>query len=259
MFADFCDAHDIPYTLSFGTLLGAVRHNGFIPWDDDVDVNMDVVAFRKFVRCFKRNPIPGLHLSWIDTDPEYPLYFAKLRRNGTFMPEEGTEEFDQHNGVWIDIFVYHGVPKNRYLFALQKKLYFFFATASLIRVYEQTDRQNHSEFTYNRKYRWLAGLSRRSLSRLKKLLFFLYTHLGSRRSEYICYNDWRLTPKEKLPRSYEYPTIKHVFRDREFTIPREYDASLTKEFGDYMVPKQYPMHTDLSRVDLGTPARHDPQ
>ena len=256
-FADFCDANRIPYGLSGGTLLGAIRHNGFIPWDDDVDVHMEIHAFRKFLRCYRRHPIPGLHLSWIDSDGEYPHYFAKLRRNGTFMPEELNGDFDQHNGVWIDIFVYHGVPNNRFLFALQQKLYFIFATAARMHANTRLDRVDHVEFDYSRQYRLLAGMSRKSLQRVRRLFFFLYGHIGSRRSEYICYNDWHLEPKEKLPRSFELPLTKHVFRDREFSIPQNYDAALTKQYGNYMKPVMYPSHTKLTHVELDAHDRRD--
>jgi lipopolysaccharide cholinephosphotransferase len=246
-FADFCDAHRIAYGLSGGTLLGAIRHDGFIPWDDDCDVHMSAQDFKKFRRCIRRDPIPGMHFSWIDTDPDCPFYFAKLRKNGTYMPEDLTRTLDMHNGVWIDIFVYTGLPKSRPAAKLQQKLYFIFATTARLYTNNAID---CDDAQYNAKYRFLQGLSRKSMRRLRRLLFALYTSLGSSRSEYITYTDWATQPKKPLPRSFEMPTVKHVFGDREFSIPKNYDIALSTQYGDYMTPVEYPSHTDFSKVQL---------
>ena len=249
-FAEFCEANDIVYGLSGGTLLGAIRHNGFIPWDDDIDVHMEIHEFKKLIRRIRKHPIPGMHFSWIDTEPEYPFYFARVRKCGTYMPQEKYASLDMHNGVWIDIIVYCGVPKSAALLKLQQKLYLAFATMGRMFWYNQLDAQNEKPAEYNFKYRFMQNLSRKNKIRLRKLLFKMYTAIGSRRSEYISYNDWSLHPKEKLPRSFETPVIKHVFGDREFNIPQNYDASLTKQYGDYITPVEYPSHTDLSRVEV---------
>ena len=250
-FADFCEAHNIPYTLSGGTLLGAVRHNGFIPWDDDIDVHMSAETFKKFVRKIRKEPIYGMHFSWIDTDPEFPFYYAKLQKNGTFMPEEACRPFDTHNGVWIDIFIYTGLPKNSFLAKLQQRLYFFFATLARMYFNDQNDANNtEHEANYNAKYRFLQNLSRKKRVWLRKFLFRGYTALGSRKSELITYTDWSINPKKPLPRSFEEPACKHIFEGREFLVPQNYDISLRTQYGDYMTPKQYTLHTDLSKVQL---------
>ncbi len=249
-FAEFCDEHKITYGLSGGTLLGAIRHNGFIPWDDDIDVHMEIHEYKKFMRCIRKHPIPGMHFSWIDTEPEYPFYFGRVRKCGTYMPQEKYLSLDMHNGVWIDIFTYTGVPKSKRLLALQQKLYLVFATMGRMFWYNQLDAQNEAEVQYSRKYRFLQNLSPKNRIRLRKLLFTLYTAIGSRHSEYVTYNDWSLQPKEMLPRSFELPVCKHVFEDREFSIPQNYDAALKKQYGDYMTPVEYPLHTDLSHVEV---------
>ncbi len=256
-FADFCDANQITYGLSGGTLLGAIRHNGFIPWDDDVDVHMSAEAFKKFQRRIRKHPIPGLHFSWVDTDPEFPFYFAKLRKNGTYMPEESCTCFDMHNGVWIDIFIFTGLPKNKLLAKLQQRLYFFFATTARLLVNNQIDRNDtEHETNYNFKYRFLQRLSRKSIRRLRRFLFSAYTCLGSRNSEYITYTDWATKPKPPLPRSFETPTVKHIFEQREFSIPKNYDIALRTQYGDYMTPVEYPFHTDFSKIQLAG-GQHD--
>ncbi|MBQ7545747.1 MAG: LicD family protein [Clostridia bacterium] len=249
-FAEFCDTHNITYGLSGGTLLGAVRHNGFIPWDDDIDVHMEMHEFKRFVRIIRKHPIPGIHFSWITTDPEHPYWFARLRKCGTFMPQDKYASLDMHNGIWMDIIVYCGAPKSERLLKLQQKLYFVFVTATRMSLFKHIDARNEESFQYNAKYRFIQNLSNKNRIRLAKLFFALYSALGSRHSEYITYTDWVQHPKEKLPRSFELPVCKHVFEDREFSIPVNYDASLTKQYGDYMTPVEFPCHADLSHVEV---------
>ena len=248
-FADFCDAHKIPYGLSGGTLLGAIRHGGFIPWDDDIDVHMEIHAFRKFVRLYRRHPIPGLHLSWIDTDPEHPFFFAKLRKNGTFMPEESLRRFDMHNGVWIDIFGYTGIPKGRLRAKLQSKALQYFKLSGQLYFFRHDPDIEHP-LKQTRIYRFVSGLSYKSIRRIRKALFGAFVLLGSRRSERLIYTDW-ITPEQlNRLRSDELPLCRHPFGEREFSIPQNYDSALTKQYGDYMTPAKFPSHTNLSVIQL---------
>lgn len=100
-----CRQNDIPYYLSFGTLLGAVRHGGFIPWDDDADVVMLWEDYRRFCEIAERE-LDGTRffLRTPQTDENCNLSFATLRRNGTLKTKVSREKTDTNNGICIDIF-----------------------------------------------------------------------------------------------------------------------------------------------------------
>ncbi|MBQ9551441.1 MAG: LicD family protein [Clostridia bacterium] len=248
-FADFCDKYQITYGLAWGTLLGAVRHNGFVPWDDDIDIHMEVHEFKKLLRCLRKHPIHGLHLSWMDSEPDNPFFIAKLRKNGTFMPEpfSGLKNIDIHNGIWIDIFCYTGIPKSKKLAALQKKLLFYYRSVSHI-IFFKYDPDIDHPLTKTKAYSLGMKMSNKNIFRIRKLLFWLYTNMGSRHSEEVLYNS--IDFMRSAPRKYELPLCRHTFGDREFSIPQNYDEALTDMYGDYMTPKQFPSHADYANVQL---------
>lgn len=107
-FAKFCDEHNLMYYLDAGTLIGAVRHKGFIPWDDDIDVNMPQKDYDKFIELMRNN---NGHLTnnFIVEFPETTIYpYIKISDNRTILIE-----FPQKNpmevGVYIDVFPKYGI------------------------------------------------------------------------------------------------------------------------------------------------------
>ena len=106
-----CRKNNIRYSLDGGTLLGAIRHDGFIPWDDDADVVMLRTEYNKFyTACKQELDTERFFLQEYRTDNKYRWGYSKLRRNGTVFLREGQEHVKCNQSVFIDIFIYDNVP-----------------------------------------------------------------------------------------------------------------------------------------------------
>lgn len=105
-FARFCDKHDIKWFLESGSALGAVRHSGFIPWDDDIDVGMMRDQYEKFIAAAKTGYPIGYSIQTFSDTPGCPVLFSKISKDGTRFVNQETIEADFNQGIFIDIFPY---------------------------------------------------------------------------------------------------------------------------------------------------------
>lgn len=112
-FDEFCKENEITYFLMGGSALGAVRHAGFIPWDDDFDVFMDYENYNKLLCSANKIDKKRFYLQKEDTY-ENPYYFSKIRMNGTtFLDEHTKKDRDVHRGIYIDIMCLYNVPSSK--------------------------------------------------------------------------------------------------------------------------------------------------
>lgn len=107
-----CEKLEIQYFIMGGTALGAVRHGGFIPWDDDFDIGMTRKNYDRFICRAKEELREGFFLQTYQTEKHSPFYFAKVRKDNTQFVERYCRKLSIHQGIYIDIFPYDAVPDN---------------------------------------------------------------------------------------------------------------------------------------------------
>ena len=226
---DLCEKHNITYYLGWGTLLGAIRHEGFIPWDDDIDIEMPVEDYRRFLRIARKELPEDLFLQTYFTDSGYNEMWAKVRKNDTASIPLIWKDLDIHWGIGIDIFPMVGVYQNVLLRKLQMKMY------AICRMLIGKDmlvamKSNELANPKLRMFYLLPRACRIAFCRVLEQFVFKGTK-GSDSITSACMSVNNIVEKKSLGNG----KLKR-FESREFRIPDDYHSILEKRYGDYMTP-----------------------
>jgi len=243
-----CRKYDIKYSLDGGTLLGAVRHNGFIPWDDDADVVMLRAEYDKFYAACQRDlDTDRFFLQEYRTDDRYRWGYSKMRRNGTLFLREGQEHVKCNQSVFIDIFVYDSVPDQ----AVLRRLHLFLCYCIRKALYSEVGRKTAQSRPLRFWYEILYKIPRNAW-------FFLIGKIAhvtnkKRRSlvRHMTY-PYRKECRYGLPRECFDEYIEKDFEGHTFKIFKKYDLYLTQLYGDYMTlppPEKRKTHP-VSRIEV---------
>lgn len=113
VFDRFCREHDLKYSLYAGSLLGAVRHKGFIPWDDDLDVCMSRSDYDRFIALWEQEQPEGYILQNKENSPNFWQSFTKIRKDHTTFLQEQREAGQYHTGIFMDVFPLDRMPNGK--------------------------------------------------------------------------------------------------------------------------------------------------
>lgn len=226
---DICEKYGITYYLSSGTLLGAIRHDGFIPWDNDIDIEMPIKDYRRFLRIAKKELPDNLFLQTYFSDPGYNEMWAKVRDNNTTSLPLAWKELNIHWGIGIDIFPLVGVYENAILRKMQIKLH---AICRTLLAKDFLTATNSPDLQIPKVRMLLAVPQGIRILICKGIERFTFRNPSKERNSSMVFREINYVVDRKA-----YGTgRKKRFEDREFLIPQDYDHVLTRLYGDYMTP-----------------------
>ncbi len=249
VFANICEKHNLTYWLDFGTLLGAVRHGGFIPWDDDLDVSMPRKDYEKFKKIAPKELPYDIHFQTRSTALGNRWRYVKLRdKYSTYITvSDKREHVKYHRGIFIDIF-----PSDFTAKSIKGKRMWLHR------------RFQFSDFTLVSKHSKL----------INSLAIFPVKLIGYKLFYYLLSQSIK-TPKSKqrycscgldmnigythidVPLEHLFPLQKIKFEDSDFYAPKDLDAFLTCRFGDYMtLPKEEDRAIHAHKIYPFTPCKH---
>ena len=240
VFADICERHGLRYAMIGGTLLGAIRHRGFIPWDDDIDVGMPREDYEKFLTIVRSELPEGYDFLNYKQNPKYLRYFSRIVDKRVKVVNASYAERRIEN-AWIDIFPLDGMPKTklgRFIHFWHMTAWKFFYHASCFKQLVNLRRAGRP--LYQRmliKFMQVTRIgskldTRKLMARLEKML----TKYSVEDCEYGISLFGAYMMKEIMPKRIFGEGALYDFEGCRFIGPAEYDEFLTLLYGDYMTP-----------------------
>ncbi|MGI6154260.1 MAG: glycosyltransferase [Christensenellaceae bacterium] len=221
-----CDKHSLKYYLYGGTLLGAVRHKGFIPWDDDMDIVMPRRDFNRFAKVCKTDLAPGYFYQTSFTDKEYPKIGAKIRKDNTYVCEEKWRGKNMHQGIFIDILPLDRFPKNKFFGAMALRM------VSLLGQAITYKRCHSNKLLGHVLYRFLKLFPKPFLYRLRHWLLNIINALSG--NTYYCSFGSHYRPMQRRVLKSEWfgEGTPLKFEGKTYNAPSQWEKYLLHLFGD---------------------------
>ena len=230
-----CDQNNLKYYLAYGTLIGAVRHQGFIPWDDDMDIHMPREDYLKFVEIVKKDPHPYYRLISRETSPKFTHILSKVIDTRTHLTQKTSWSEKVQLGIYVDIFILDGAGSSRveaeatYLAALSC----FRQWEKAVRIMFPPGKDKKLSFR-----KWLRHIP----AKLLGVRYFMDKHaeLCAQKSFYDYDYVGAMSAGTRNPsrnvwlQEWFGDGTDVIFNGEVFRAPQNWDAVLRSEYGDYM-------------------------
>lgn len=253
-FIRICDELHLTYYLVCGSALGAVKYQGFIPWDDDVDVGLPREDYEVFLREAQARLPDHLFLQNYRTDPAFPHLFSKLRSSATTYVETGVAHLPMNHGVYLDIFPLDGYPERRkeqrklekQKEKCQKKLACVF------------ERKRSARGTLVCAVRRMLGHHRHTDQTLAQLTACISQYPTAASTVWCNHGNWQ-GMLEYAPREQYGAGTQLKFEGLTVRVPERYDEYLRQKYGDYtkdLPAEERVGHHFYEILDLERPYTH---
>lgn len=242
---ELCQRHNIEYYLLGGSAIGAIRHKGFIPWDDDLDIIMTDENYRRFIDvCHKELDSSKYYLQ--EGLKDWSLYFSKVRLKGTKLSEEVTySENPDIQGIFVDIFKMDNVPSNK---AMARWQYF---CAKYYLCYQLSVRgDNKNSFGLKKRLMILLSFPLK-MKAMRNWCKKQVERYNGKPAEYYGFFYGRTIFRTAVVRKDIYGKPQYVpFEDTQLCVAEHYHEYLIQMFGDYMTPPPVEQQVGLHSINV---------
>lgn len=238
-----CEENDIEYFLIGGTALGAQRHEGFIPWDDDIDIGMTRENYNKFLNIAQSYIHKDFFLQTPYEDKNSPFAYAKVRKNNTVFVEWCNRNVRMHSGIYVDIFPYDNIPDDEFLrkkqfqkVQLLQKLFMWRQTPD-INVKPLNIGEHIKNFIRRSIYLFIKLIPKKIILSKLNYQMCLYNDTNTKTKACLFFPKYMV---ECMENEVLYPLCYTMFENISVPVPNNIDKYLKTHYGNYeeLPPKE---------------------
>lgn len=234
MICSVCDKHGIPYYLAAGSLLGAVRHGGFIPWDDDIDIEFLRHDYFRIIELLRSELGSQLVIQDYKSDKSCPFPFSKVFLRNEVTRELHYPQLNRSGYAFVDIFPLGKCPGNRTLARLFFKEVELFTVAAKSKVVPE-EQCGYSKWYARALFRLVRAFPIPVLQSWCRGAISFFNSISS--GKYVCYPGGKYGYPYEMYKADWYRTRElKQFEDERFYVPGAWDDLLKYKYGDYMQP-----------------------
>lgn len=250
-FINICEENNITYFIYGGSLLGTIRHQGFIPWDDDIDVIMFRKDFEKLNEILEKDLDEKYDYFNILNEDTYFYTWARLTLKDTLFAEWWADQVDYTPNIFLDIFILDNVPNNK----IKRKIHLsrgFILNQLTLYSYIKFENESTLKKLLQQTIHYLLKIIPISPFSIKKKCVKVYSKYKNEKCDAVC--DFPAMCQLPVYDKKDFlPLKKAKFEDIEVNIPNNPDKILTRIYGDYMElpPKDKRFRPAPEKIDFG--------